>query len=80
MMIGNRMRVGSRLPVMTAIRAPVGVMAGMGLIGVMTMMIGNRMRVGSRLSVMTAIRAPVGVMIDDQDVTKTDDVRHRARH
>ena len=44
------------------------------------MMIGNRMRVGSRLSVMTAIRAPVGVMIDDQDVTKTDDVRHRARH
>ena len=67
--IGNHMRVGSRLSVMTALRAPVGLMAGVGVVGVMTMMIGNRMRVGSRLSVMTAIRASVGVMIDDRDVS-----------
>ena len=32
------------------------------------------------LTTVTAIRAPVGVMIDDRDVTKTDDARHRARH
>ena len=73
----DHLRVGSRLSVMTAIRAPVDVMTGVGMVGVMTMMIGNRMTVAPRI---TAIGAPVGVMIDDRDVTKTDDARHRARH
>ena len=57
--IGNHMRVGSRLSVMTALRAPVGLMAGVGVVGVMTMMIGARVTVAPLLA---AIGAAIGMV------------------